>query len=67
MDSFFNECEQYGESLTEEGYITLSDIEDSKSNESGSTIISTGLPAYCLLQLLLRSVKANSQGLLLSK
>lgn len=67
IDSFFKELEQYGESLTEEGYITLSDIEDSKSNKGGSIIISTGLPAYCLLQLLLRSVAANSQGLLLSK
>ncbi|CAM8995408.1 unnamed protein product [Rhodiola kirilowii] len=65
IDGFFNECEHYGESLTAEGYITLSDIEDSKSSKGGGTIISTGLPAYCLLQLLLRSVKADSQGLLL--
>uniref|UniRef100_A0A7N0ZSN0 Uncharacterized protein n=1 Tax=Kalanchoe fedtschenkoi TaxID=63787 RepID=A0A7N0ZSN0_KALFE len=65
MDSFFKECEHYGETLSAEGYITLNDFEDSKSNKGGGTIITTGLPAYCLLQILLRSVKADSQGLLL--
>ncbi|CAM8898493.1 unnamed protein product [Rhodiola kirilowii] len=66
IDSLFKECEQYGKTLTTEGYITLRDIEDSKPSKGDGTIISTGLPAYCILQLLLRSVKADSQGLLLN-
>lgn len=53
--------------MVSEGYITFDDIEDSKYSKSGSRVVSTGLPAYCILQLLIRSVKANSQGLLLSK
>lgn len=47
--------------------LTLEVIEDSTSNKDGGGIISIGLPAYCLLQTLLESVKANSAGILLSK
>lgn len=66
MDSLFKECKRYGEILVSEGLITLEDLEDAKSSK-GSRVISTGLPACCLLQTLLRSAKANSAGILLSK
>ncbi|KAM0940803.1 putative membrane protein [Dioscorea sansibarensis] len=60
------ECKRHGEALIADGIITAKDIEESKSNKDGSRIIAIGLPAYCILQALLRSVKANSDGLLLS-
>jgi len=47
--------------MLSEGLITLEDIEGAKS----SRVISIGLPAYCFLQMLLRSAKANAVGLLL--
>lgn len=53
--------------MISEGIITLEIIENSKSNRDGGTIISIGLPSYCLLQALLNSVKENSAGILLSK
>lgn len=53
--------------MISEGLITLEVLEDSKSNKEVGGIISIGLPAYCLLQTLLHSVKANSAGILLSK
>lgn len=53
--------------MISEGLITLEVIEDSTYNKGGGGIISVGLPAYCLLQTLLQSVKANSGGILLSK
>lgn len=53
--------------MVSEGVITLKDIEDAKSNKGSGRVISTGLPAYCLLQALLRSAKANSTGILLGK
>ncbi|VVA17850.1 PREDICTED: membrane [Prunus dulcis] len=65
MDSLFKECKHHGEIMVSEGLITLQDIEDAKSSK-GSRVISIGLPAYCLLQALLRSAKANSVGILLS-
>ncbi|EXC31402.1 hypothetical protein L484_017685 [Morus notabilis] len=65
LDSLFKECEHYGELLVSEGLISLQDIEDAKSGK-GSSIIGTGLPAYCLLQTLIRSSKANSGGILLN-
>lgn len=49
-----------------EGLITSQDIEDAKSGQ-GSGVITVGLPAYCFLQSLLRSIKANSPGILLRK
>ncbi|XP_039133580.1 uncharacterized membrane protein At3g27390-like [Dioscorea cayenensis subsp. rotundata] len=60
------ECKSHGEALIAEGVITAKDIEETKSNKDGSRIIAIGLPAYCILQALLRSIKANSDGLLLS-
>ncbi|KAL6135854.1 hypothetical protein ACLB2K_068079 [Fragaria x ananassa] len=64
MDSLFKECKRYGEILVSEGTITAQDLADAKSSK-GSRVISTGLPACCLLQTLLRSAKANSPGILL--
>ncbi|XP_009340850.2 uncharacterized membrane protein At3g27390 [Pyrus x bretschneideri] len=65
IDSLFKECKHHGEKMVADGTITLQDLEDSKSSQ-GSRVISIGLPAYCLLQTLLRSAKANSSGILLS-
>lgn len=66
LDCLFKECQRYGEDFLSEGLITPEDIEDAKSNK-GSTVVSVGLPAYSLLRGLLCSVKANSEGILLSK
>lgn len=49
-----------------EGIITSNDIEDAQSG-NGSKVISIGLPAFCILETLLRSAKANTSGLLLSE
>lgn len=65
LDGLFKECQRYWEIMVSDGLITLKDIEDAKSN-NGSRVISIGLLAYCLLQSLLRSAKANSAGILLS-
>lgn len=66
LDHLFAECKHYGETLVAEGVITYKDIEDCKSGRGGDTVISIGLPAYCILKALFRSAKANSEGLLLS-
>lgn len=66
LDGLFKECRRQGEIMISEGLITLEVLEDSKSNKEVGGIISIGLPAYCLLQTLLHSVKANSAGILLS-
>lgn len=50
--------------MVREGIITSKDIEDAKS-KSGSSVVSFGLPAYCLLKSLLYSVEVNSQGILM--
>ncbi|KAM1058517.1 hypothetical protein ACFX2B_023148 [Malus domestica] len=65
IDTLFKECKHHGQILVADGTITLQDLEDAKSSQ-GSRVISIGLPAYCLLQTLLRSAKANSPGILLS-
>ncbi|MED6181214.1 hypothetical protein PIB30_017410 [Stylosanthes scabra] len=65
FDGLFKDCYNEAESLVSEELITRDDIEAAKSGK-GSRVISIGLPAYCLLQVLLRSAKADSQGLLLS-
>lgn len=52
--------------MLSEGLIIPQDIEDAKS-DSGSRVLSIGLPAYCIFQTLLRSAKANSAGILLGK
>ncbi|XAR51947.1 hypothetical protein NMG60_11006758 [Bertholletia excelsa] len=66
FDSLFGECQQRGETLVSKGLITLKDIEDAKSNKKGSRLICIGLPAYFILQTLLRSARANSDGILLN-
>lgn len=63
LDDLFKACKRYGEVMVSDGLITLQDLEDSKST-NGSRVISIGLPAYSLLQSLLRSVKADSTGIL---
>lgn len=55
-----------GERLVSEGLITSEDIQETWFGKE-SRVISVGLPAYCLLQALLRSAKANSPGILISK
>ncbi|CAN0924555.1 Uncharacterized membrane protein At3g27390 [Linum grandiflorum] len=65
LESLFKDCQVHGEKFLSHGLITQQDIDDAKSG-NGSRVISTGLPAYCLLQDLLRSAKANSDGILLS-
>ncbi|TKY46456.1 membrane protein [Spatholobus suberectus] len=65
LDGLFKECHQLGESLVSEGLIIHEDIQDAKSGKGGR-VIRIGLPAYCLLEALLRSAKANSTGILIS-
>ncbi|KAI9176440.1 hypothetical protein LWI28_002876 [Acer negundo] len=64
LQGLFKECQRHGENMVRDGIITVKDIEDAKPN-SESKVVSIGLPAYCLLQALLRSAKMNSQGILL--
>ncbi|XP_022934971.1 uncharacterized membrane protein At3g27390-like isoform X2 [Cucurbita moschata] len=65
VDRLFKECQRHGETMVCEGMITSNDIEDAQSG-NGSKVISIGLPAFCILETLLRSAKANTSGLLLS-
>ncbi|ESQ32733.1 hypothetical protein EUTSA_v10004240mg [Eutrema salsugineum] len=65
LDSLFVECRKFGEVLASKGLINSKDIEEARSSKR-SQVISVGLPAYALLYEILRSVKANSSGLLLS-
>ncbi|WJX75808.1 hypothetical protein P8452_59300 [Trifolium repens] len=65
LDGLFKECCIVGEKMISEGLITGKDIEEAKSGK-GSNVISIGLPAYCLLQGLLRSAKVNSMGILIN-
>ncbi|CAK8541211.1 unnamed protein product [Lathyrus sativus] len=65
LDGLFRECCIVGEKLISEGLITRKDIEEAKSGK-GSNVITIGLPAYCLLQGLLRSAKVNSMGILIN-
>ncbi|CAN0925105.1 Uncharacterized membrane protein At3g27390 [Linum grandiflorum] len=64
LESLFKDCQVHGEKFLSQGLITQQDIEDAKYSK-GSRVISTGVPAYCLVQALLRSAKANSAGILL--
>lgn len=66
LEHLLAECKRHGETLVTEGVITHKDIEDCRSGKGRNAVISIGLPAYCFLQALLRSAKANSDGLLLS-
>ncbi|XP_047965495.1 uncharacterized membrane protein At3g27390-like [Salvia hispanica] len=65
-DALFEECRRQGGVMASEGIITLKDIEDDKNDKSGGGVLSVGLPAYCILQALLRSAKADITGILLS-
>ncbi|KAK7373444.1 hypothetical protein VNO80_06851 [Phaseolus coccineus] len=65
LDALFKECYRVGEKMVSEGLITRQDIEEARSGK-GSRVISIGLPAYCLVQGLLRSAKFNSMGILIS-
>ncbi|KAG9446341.1 hypothetical protein H6P81_012469 [Aristolochia fimbriata] len=66
LDKLLSEFKQQGEALVQEGLITCKDIEEHKSSKGGNRLLNIGLPAYCILQALLRSANANSDGLLLS-
>ncbi|KAJ3675476.1 hypothetical protein LUZ60_004518 [Juncus effusus] len=66
LDNLFSECQRHGENLVSEGIITYEDIQETKSGNTAKGILSIGLPAYGILQSLLRSAKANSVGLILS-
>ncbi|KAF3536526.1 hypothetical protein Bca4012_052402 [Brassica carinata] len=65
LDGLFVECRKFGDVLASKGLINSKDIEDARSS-NGSQVISVGLPAYGFLYEILRSVKANTSGLLLS-
>ncbi|KAD1605681.1 hypothetical protein E3N88_42556 [Mikania micrantha] len=65
LDSLFEECRRQGELMVLERLITVKEIDDAKSGKASGRVISIGLPAYCLFQILLRSAKANSTGILL--
>lgn len=65
LDDLLRRCRLHGEIMVSEGLITLKDIEDAKSKKDKCEVISIGLPAFCLLQPLLRSAKANCAGILL--
>lgn len=45
----------------------MKDIQETKSGKVGSGVLNVGLPAYVILNALLRSAKSNSKGLILSK
>lgn len=66
LDHLFAECRIQGEALVNKGAITIKDIEETKSGKVGSGVLNVGLPAYVILNALLRSAKANSDGLILS-
>ncbi|KAG2566987.1 hypothetical protein PVAP13_7NG228000 [Panicum virgatum] len=66
LDHLFAECRHQGEELVNRGVITMKDIEETKSGKVGSGVLNVGLPAYVILNALLRSAKANSVGLILS-
>ncbi|KAH9318487.1 hypothetical protein KI387_020256, partial [Taxus chinensis] len=62
-EHLFESCELNGRALIEENIVKLSDIEE--WNRMGKcNVLSAGLPAYCILQNLLRSAKYNSGGFL---
>lgn len=66
LDHLFAECKLQGEVLVKDGVITMEDIQETKSDKVGSGVLNVGLPAYVMLNALIRSAKANSGGLLLS-
>ncbi|CAA6664183.1 unnamed protein product [Spirodela intermedia] len=66
LEHLFAECERYGQTLVAEGVITSEDVQDSKSGKSGGGTVRVGLPAYAILQALLRSANVDADGILLS-
>ncbi|GJM85444.1 hypothetical protein PR202_ga01890 [Eleusine coracana subsp. coracana] len=66
LDHLFTECKHHGKDLVAEGVITPKDIEATKAGKVSSGILNVGLPAYVILKSLLRSAKANCDGLILS-
>lgn len=53
--------------MVSEGVITREDIDEAKSGKGKSRVLSIGLPAYAILQGLLRSARADSDGFVLSE
>lgn len=66
LDILFEGCKGHIDYLIHEELLTSKDVDDYKYKRSGKTIVSIGIPTYCLLEALLRSARANSSGLLLS-
>jgi hypothetical protein len=67
LDHLFLECKHRGKDLVAEGVITPKDIEGTKAGKASTGVLNVGLPAYVILKALLRSAKANSDGLILSE
>ncbi|KAI5443353.1 hypothetical protein KIW84_012131 [Lathyrus oleraceus] len=65
LDGLCKECHKVGETLVSQRLITHDDIQEAMFGKE-SKVISIGLPAYCLLQALLRSIKADSPGILIT-
>ena len=53
--------------MVAEGVITPKDIEGTMAGKASTGVLNVGLPAYVILKALLRSAKANSDGLILSE
>ncbi|PAN06858.1 hypothetical protein PAHAL_1G293300 [Panicum hallii] len=66
LDLLFIECKHHGKDLVAEGVITPKDIEGTKAGKVSTGVLNVGLPAYVILRALLRSARANSDGLVLS-
>ncbi|KAF8779147.1 hypothetical protein HU200_002820 [Digitaria exilis] len=64
-DWFFRSCELNGRILLSEGLITAGDMEEYIIKGKGKKL-SIKLPAWCILQCLIRSAKSDSPGLLIS-
>ncbi|KAJ9170713.1 hypothetical protein P3X46_018802 [Hevea brasiliensis] len=65
--TFMRSCETRGKELLDVGAITLADLNDclKAKNANEGTIIGVGLPCYSLLQNLIDSIKAGSDGFLM--
>ncbi|CAN6171858.1 unnamed protein product [Urochloa humidicola] len=64
-DWLFRSCELNGRILLSEGLITAGDMEEYITKGRGKKL-SIKLPAWCLLQCLIRSARSDSHGLLIS-
>ncbi|CAL5065714.1 unnamed protein product [Urochloa decumbens] len=64
-DWLFRSCELNGRILLSEGLITSEDMEEYITKGRGKKL-SIKLPAWCILQCLIRSAKSDSHGLLIS-